>query len=202
MNPVLSDLEDCLRKQFTPREQNGFLVNGNTKTISLEKFKEDLGIELPDLFFEYYNWLLSVEFENHMGKKMDLSDTYFNICSLAQILRGTKMWQEIQQDDPSREWKQGFVFLSDWDSSNQMVIDTKGIIGKPNCILYWHYAGGAEYLIEYENLEMYLKTKIELLKRGLYFPKDDNWGDFCYGNQNDQIKNFVRDFNVFKRVDF
>jgi len=175
--------------------------------LSIKEFKEQINIELPEIFYEFYEWLLDVKFpEKDVSKETYMDYHQHQISTLQNILDDTKLWQGIQAKDPKREWKPGFVALLSYDSAYQMVIDTCGEInGQKGCIAYWDFKGGSWYYVDYLNFEHYLKTKLELLKQNLYFPpslNDENidensytYDEFVYGEPSQKINNIIEQIN-------
>ncbi|KOY87581.1 hypothetical protein AD998_16855 [bacterium 336/3] len=201
MNTIIQEIENILRNNYPNGYANAFVCEGFEKTVSLEEFKDKLGLPLPDLFCEYYQWLQSVEFpKEDVSNLVGLSnfDEEY-ISSLSELLDRIEDWQDIQKKQPQREWKNGFVEIASWDSCYVKVIDTLGEVANSGSILYWDFKGGGGYAVIHENFEMYLKTILERLKQGIYFPPsyadDEGVDDFSYGETRDKINNLVKELN-------
>jgi hypothetical protein len=213
-NKTILEIEQVLNAQYPKGFGYKFLgKNANEYTrkgLSLKDFKEKIDLELPDSFYNFYEWLLNVEFpEKNVDKEMYLDYHQNQIFTLQNILDDTKMWQDIQAKNPKHEWKPGFVALLSYNSAYQIVIDTKGEINNiPGCIACWDFKGGSNYNIDYLDFDDFLKTKLELLKKNLYFPPaletndmdDENgelitYDDFMYGQTSNEIKAVIEKIN-------
>ena len=158
-NPIIQEIEMVLRTQYP--DGFGYKFIGNNALphvrngLSIKEFKEQINIELPEIFYEFYEWLLDVKFpEKDVSKETYMDYHQHQISTLQNILDDTKLWQGIQAKDPKREWKPGFVALLSYDSAYQMVIDTCGEInGQKGCIAYWDFKGGSWYYVDYLNFE-------------------------------------------------
>jgi len=201
MNSTILEIENVLKNNYPEGYAYTFLCRGVDKTLSMAEFKEKIKLPVPELFYQYYEWLQNVNFP-----QKDISDlvglSHFDeeyISSLFTLLDGTETWQEIQRKQPNREWKQGFVEIASWDSCCVKVIDTLGEVAGVGSILYWDFKGGGTYHVIHNNFEMYLKTILERLKQNLYFPpsyKDDEAvDDFSYGETRDKIQALVKTLN-------
>jgi hypothetical protein len=179
-NPIIQEIETVLRTvcpegfayKFLGKNANSYI----RKSLSTDDFKNQIGLELPDSFYQFYEWLLNVEFtEKDVSNQTYMDYHQHQISTLQSILEDTKYWQQILAKDPKREWKPGFVALLSYNSAYQMVIDSKGEInGQKCCIAYWDFKGGSWYYIDYLSFDNFLKTKLELLKQNLYFPPSLN----------------------------
>jgi hypothetical protein len=210
MNNLLKNIETCLKEDYTPAFYRRYIGSAQVDELSLDDFKTQIGLTLPASFYEYYEWLLQLP--KPEGKPISIFDKdeieHF-ACSLKTILRDTKKWQEIQQKQPKREWKAGFVALNSWNDCYQLVIDTLGEVGKAGCVLYWDFKGGGQYIIKYDSFEKFLETKLALLQAQLYFPPDSEtdeeaYDSFMYGEVQDQIKEIEDEVNqgVKKHIKF
>ncbi len=224
MHKTIKEIETILRAGNNPVQALLFLGRGPDKRMRPNEFAKEIGLEIPTIMLEYYEWMMSVDLgitkelhEEFFGKSKDIKypynrdhDVYFDCSfrteSLSGILKNSNIWQEILEKQPHREWKSGFMELCSWDSAYTMVIDTRGEVSGKGCILYWDYKGGSDYRIRYDNFENYLTTKIELLKRGLYFPaiikEADGNEDFFYGKTRKLIEKTIENFNTTFSVDF
>jgi predicted DNA-binding WGR domain protein len=213
-NKTIQEIEHILRTKYPIGYGFRFLGrNANEymrESFSIHDFKAKIGLELPESFYQFYEWLLKVEFtEKNVDNEIYLDSHQNEVSSLKSILDETKMWQEIQTKNPKREWKSGFVALLSYNDAYQMIIDTKGEINEiPGCIAVWDFKGGSWYRIEYIDFDDFLKTKLELLKENLYFPPsletndiDDpngeliTYDDFMYGETANTIKSVIEKIN-------
>jgi len=210
-NPIIQEIEMVLTTQYPEGFAYKFLgKNANTyirKSMSVDDFKKQIGLELPESFYQFYEWLLNIEFsEKDISNQTYMDYHQHQIITLQSILEDTKYWQEIQAKDPKREWKTGFVALLSYNSAYQMIIDTLGEInGQKGCIAFWDFKGGSSYYVDYIDFDHYLKSKLELLKQNLYFPpslNDDNidedeytYDDFVYGEPSQKINSIIEQMN-------
>jgi hypothetical protein len=210
-NPIIQEIETIIRNKYPEGFAYKFLgKNANQftrKGLSIDDFKKQIGLELPDSFYQFYEWLLNVEFpEKNVSKQTYMDYHQHQISTLQTILDDTKFWQQIQAKDPKREWKKGFVAILSYNSAYQMVIDTLGEInGQKGCIAYWDFKGGSWYYVDYIDFDHFLKTKLELLKQNLYFPPSLNeedlnedaytYDDFIYGEPSEKIKKIAEQIN-------
>jgi hypothetical protein len=215
-NKTILEIEQVLKTQYPEGFGYKFLgKNANEYTrkgLSIQNFKAKIDLELPDSFYEFYEWLLKVEFpEKNVDKKTYLDYHQNQIFTLQNILDDTKMWQEIQAKNPKREWKSGFVALLSYDDAYQIVIDTKGeICGQKGALAYWDFKGGGCYYVNYTCFESFLKTKLELLNHDLYFPpsldgdEDDEdsltYDDYKYGEPADEIETIIEIVNGKQKI--
>lgn len=224
MNEIIKDIDDILRTKYNSTHALFFLGRGPDNGIKIDEFKREIGLEVPNILEEYYEWMMRVDFgitkEEHNkyfgstnGIKYPYNqnyDSYFDCDnqteSLSGIINNTNIWRKIQEEQPNREWKRGFLEICDWNSAYVMVIDTKGEVSNKGSILYWDYKGGDVYRIRYDNFEKYLITKLELLKKNLYFPLvfgDENSNDdFYYGKTRKAIEATIESLNTTFCIDF
>lgn len=224
MNEIIKDIENILRAKYSTIHALFFLGRGPDNRIKIDEFKREIKLEVPTILEEYYQWMMSVDFgitnEEHnkyFGSINKIKypynqnyDSYFDCDnqteSLTNIIKNTNIWRKIQEKQPHREWKSGFLEICSWSSAYVMVIDTKGQVSSKGSILYWDYKGGGVYRIRYNNFEKYLLTKLELLKKNLYFPtafEDENSSnDFYYGKIRTAIDTTIESLNTTFCVDF
>ncbi len=205
MNAIISEIEQTLRSHYPSGFGAVFIGDAQRSDITLNEFREELlkmGLELPDAFYEYYNWLMTVEFDDDDVSdqtQLGYDDSEHYTPSLSDVLSSIRDWRDIQEDQPDREWKSGFAAIVSWNSCYQLVIDTKGEVAPAGGLLYWDFKGGDKYEVVYQNFEMFLKTKLELLKQKLYFPPpssdDAACDDFMYGETREKIEAVVRKLN-------
>lgn len=208
LRPVIEEIDQTLRTQYPAGFGAVFVGGAKHGALTVEHFKKAIGLELPEIFYQYHKWLMTTDFDDaDVSEQTELGYDEANYAmSLQAILRTTEEWQRLQADDPSREWKSGFVEIASWNSCYVMVIDTEGEIGEQGNVLYWDFKGGSTYYIIYQNFEMLLRTKLELLKENLYFPpaSDDAREDFYDGETRRKIEEIERRLNAsaIKEVEF
>jgi hypothetical protein len=202
MNAVISEIEQTLRNNYPSGFGAVFIGAAKKSNIGLDAFKKEIGLELPDVFYEYYEWLSTAKFDdNDVSDQTRLGDddSEHYTPSLGSILSSTRDWRDIQEGQPDREWKSGFAAIASWNSCYQLAIDTTGEVAPKGGLLYWDFKGGDEYNVVYENFDMFLKTKLELLKAKLYFPPpssdDEAYDDFMYGDVRGKIDDLVQKLN-------
>ena len=210
MSLVIKEIENVLRNNYPEGYGHAFVCTGADKTLSIAEFKEKISLPVPELFYQYYEWLQTVSFpQKDVSSLVSLS--HFDeeyISSLSKLLDSTKNWQDIQKKEPTREWKSGFVKIASWNSCYVKVIDTLGEVAKAGSILYWDFKGGSSYRVIHEDFEMYLKTILERLKQNLYFPPSDEneeaRDEFFEGEIRDTIEDLVKNLNknAIKFIDF
>jgi hypothetical protein len=210
MNNIIVEIENILQNQY-PAGFGALFVAGIKKhIISIEDFKKEIQLSLPNIFYEFYEWANQVQFtKTDISDKVQLDyDDENYLPSLKSILQETQEWQAIQAQQPDREWKGGFVAIGGWNSAYVQVIDTLGEIGKAGCVLYWDYKGGSTYHIIHQDYEAFLKTKLALLKANLYFTPhwklEEEFEDFMEGEKREQIEAIKQKINQKSRqfIDF
>lgn len=199
MPNLIQQIETILLNDYPRGYAFAFLgQNAHPRTraeLSLEAFQAAMPRPLPPLFLDFYAWMLHSDFvKGDVAAEIDCTDYEHTHLSLSHILKDTTIWQNIQQKQPDREWKQGFVALNSWGSAYQLVIDTQGEINnQQGCLAFWDFKGGSNYIIQYANFEQFLLTKLELLKAHCYFqpaverPEFDDFHEGVLRDQYEQI---------------
>ncbi len=191
MNSVIKKIEKVLRQKYPEGTAAGLLAQASCQEMSVQTFQEQLGLTLPVAFCEFYEWAMHTYFpKKEASTKIELS--HFDeeyIPSLSKLLSSTQNWRAIQAMYPLREWKSGFVVIGSWNSCNVKVIDTKGEVGSPGCVLYWDFKGGDSYYIIHQSFEKHLETMYARLENDCYFPpaNDDEIEDFHVGTIGEKI---------------
>ncbi len=194
MHPIIQQIENELRQNYPKRFGNIFLGEVQKNKIEIGDFKNQINLQLPEIFYEYYEWMSNVVFEDSgvSKKKQSGGNHEHSNLSLQSILAATKEWQDIKKYNSNCKWKSGFMTIVSWGNSYEMVIDTKGEVGKPGTLLYWNFKGDGEYIVKYEDFESFLQTKLELLEEKRFFPvvtemKKIAFGKLMDGNITEKI---------------
>jgi len=201
---IISEIEQTLRQEYPSGFGAVFIGSVQEDNLSFEVLKKEiqsLNITPPESFYTFYEWLCSVEFpfeDVYEQTELNFDEENF-ILSLDEIISSTRSWLEIQKKQPHREWKSGFLAIASWNSCYQLVIDTKGEVASEGNMLVWDFKGGKYYKVIYQSFDLYLKTKLELLKAKLYFPPspsdEEAYEDFMYGETRDKINKIIADLN-------
>ena len=190
---VISELEKMLRKEYEPGYGHLFVERIKTDEKTQAEFRADVPYELPDLFFRFHTWAKSVDFPAHdVSDKTSFGDANFGwIHPLSTVARGTKMWEQLKEKDPTREWVKGFVEIES-DDATMIVIDTQGSVFKPGAVLTWDFKGGSSYELLATSFKSYLELIVGYLREGLLFPPSltDNeaYEKFMWGNENEKVR--------------
>ena len=203
MKSVIDKIERMLREGSEEGYGHCYVAGAHwqKRALSLETFKRQVGRKLPGSFYDFYAWMLAVDFPTAdlQGKTSFDDDTYGWKPSLDRIIDETAHWNEIKQEQPDRLWEEGFIAFYAWDGYRQLAIDTLGkVCGKPGMLLAWDYKGGSGYEIIAANFDRLLCLEYEYLKERLYFPPPVDSPDyeaFWYGPGQDRRLEIIKILN-------
>jgi predicted DNA-binding WGR domain protein len=173
---VVAEIAKLLAEAYDGAHQRAFAAQATagrygagTSRMSLDKFREKIGAELPTAFYDLYRWAFGAAAK---GEKAPLvRQGPYRILGLDDIVDRGVEWKRLQREQPHREWREGFVEIDGWSGAYCMVIDTLGKVkGKAGQVLYFDFKGGSEYVIAYKSYEAYLEEILDLLRRRRYFP--------------------------------
>lgn len=183
MHPIIQQIENELRQNYPKRFGNIFLGEIKKNKMEISDFEKQINLPLPEIFYEYYEWMTNVLFEDFWipSETEPIGNHEHSNFSLQSILSATKEWEEIKKHNPNCKWKSGFMTIASWGESYEMVIDTKGEVGRAGNLLYWNYKGDGEYIIRYKDFESFLGTKLNLLEEKKFFPVQAEMKKVAFG---------------------
>ena len=189
MNEILTQF----KRVFTPEEEAQLFAPPATEAEieELKKACKIWGVELPEVFYDFYRWHNGSRYDEKLRQFMPLNE-YEVVYSISKIITVKEEWDKKEAEglfkdfSPGTMWNKGWIPFVEQEYCWLIVFDTIGSYsGNPNQLIGFHYTSLKIKLMLHSHFEQWIKTMLELKKQNLLYLLPNDEGQFYQFNSVD-----------------